>query len=68
MRQNQKEQDLEGVYSLTGDEMLAKLGQQPLLYHPGSTFEYSIATDVLGHVLERIEKKPLDRVLSEQIL
>jgi CubicO group peptidase (beta-lactamase class C family) len=68
VRQSQKDQDLEGVYSLTADEMLAKLGQQPLLYHPGSTFEYSIATDVLGHVLERIEKKPLDRVLSEQVL
>ncbi len=38
--------------------MLAKLGQQPLLYQPGSTFEYSIATDVLGHLLERIEGKP----------
>lgn len=68
VRQSQKDQDLEGVYSLTADEMIARLGQQPLLYHPGSTFEYSIATDVLGHVLERIERKPLDQVISEQVL
>ena len=68
VRRNQRDQDLEGLYSLTGEEMLAKLGQQPLLYQPGSTFEYSIATDVLGHLLERIEGKPLDRVVSEQVL
>ncbi len=68
VRRNQREQDLEGLYSLTGEEMLAKLGQQPLLYQPGSTFEYSIATDVLGHLLERIEGKPLDQILSEQVL
>ena len=68
VRRNQREQDLEGLYSQTGEEMLAKLGQQPLLYQPGSTFEYSIATDVLGHLLERIEGKPLDRILSEQVL
>jgi CubicO group peptidase (beta-lactamase class C family) len=68
IKQNQKDQDLEGVYRLSAEEMLAKLGQQPLAYQPGSTFEYSIATDVLGHVLERIEKKPLDQILSEQVL
>ena len=68
VRKNQREQDLEGLYSLTGPEMLAKLGQQPLLYQPGTTFEYSIATDVLGHMLERIEGKPLDQILAEQVL
>ena len=68
VRRNQREQDLEGLYGLTGPEMLAKLAQQPLLYQPGTTFEYSIATDVLGHMLERIEGKPLDRILAEQVL
>ncbi|MDP4021525.1 serine hydrolase domain-containing protein [Methylobacterium sp. NEAU 140] len=68
VRRNQRDQDLEGLYGLTGEEMLTKLGQQPLLYQPGSTFEYSIATDVLGHLLERIEQKPLDRIVSEQVL
>lgn len=68
VRRNQREQDLEGLYGLTGEEMLGKLGQQPLLYQPGSTFEYSIATDVLGHLLERIEGKTLDRILTEQVL
>ncbi|GJE60927.1 serine hydrolase domain-containing protein [Methylobacterium trifolii] len=68
VRRSQREQDLEGLYGATGEEMLAKLGRQPLLYQPGSTFEYSIATDVLGHLLERIEQKPLDRILSEQVL
>ncbi|WP_162559804.1 serine hydrolase domain-containing protein [Methylobacterium radiodurans] len=68
VRRNQREQNLEGLYDLTGEEMLAKLAQQPLLYQPGSTFEYSIATDVLGHLLERIEGKPLDRIVAEQVL
>ena len=68
VRRSQREQDLEGLYGLTGPEMLARLGQQPLLYQPGSTFEYSIATDVLGHLLERVEGMPLDRILDEQVL
>lgn len=68
IRRSQRDGELEGLYGLTGEEMIQRLARQPLLYQPGSTFEYSIATDVLGHLLERIEGKPLDRIVAEQVL
>ncbi len=46
-------------------ETLAKL---PLGYQPGAKWEYSISTDVLGHLLEVIAKQPLDQILKERIL
>jgi CubicO group peptidase (beta-lactamase class C family) len=50
---------------ITGDEMLKRLGRIPLAYQPGTTFNYSISTDVLGLLLERVAKVPLDRLLKE---
>lgn len=49
-------------------EMLKKLATLPLAFEPGSSFEYSIATDLLGHVIERVTGKPLDRALQELVL
>lgn len=53
---------------ITGDEMLKNLGQIPLAHQPGTVWEYSIAVDVLGLLLERVERKPLDAILSELLL
>lgn len=50
---------------ITGDEMLKSLGQIPLAHQPGTVWEYSIAVDVLGLLLERVEKKPLDAILKQ---
>jgi CubicO group peptidase (beta-lactamase class C family) len=50
---------------ITGDEMLKNLGQIPLAHQPGTVWEYSIATDVLGLLIERVAKKPLDALLKE---
>ena len=35
---------------------------------PERSFEYSIATDLLGHIIERVTKKPLDAALKELVL
>jgi CubicO group peptidase (beta-lactamase class C family) len=40
----------------------------PLLFQPGDEWNYSVATDVLGRVLEVIAGKPLDAVLRERVL
>ncbi|MFX7764386.1 serine hydrolase domain-containing protein, partial [Acinetobacter baumannii] len=40
----------------------------PLMYQPGSTFEYSVSTDILGHVVERVTGKSLDVALDEMVL
>ena len=53
---------------ISGDDMLKALGQIPLAHQPGTFWEYSIAVDVLGLLLERVAKKPLDVILSEMLL
>ncbi len=53
---------------IPGDEMLRRLGQIPLAHQPGTNFHYSISTDVLGLLVERAAKKPLDQVLQEMLL
>jgi len=52
---------------ITGDEMLKRLGAIPLVFQPGTVWHYSIATDVLGLLLERVAKKPLDQLLKDMI-
>jgi CubicO group peptidase (beta-lactamase class C family) len=54
-----------GAVDISGDEMLRRLGEIPLAHQPGTFWEYSISVDVLGLVLERVAKKPLDVVLTE---
>ena len=50
---------------ISGDAMLKNLGQIPLAHQPGTFWEYSIAVDVLGLLVERVAGKPLDAVLQE---
>jgi CubicO group peptidase (beta-lactamase class C family) len=39
----------------------------PLLFQPGSEWNYGVSTDVLGRVVEVASGQPLDRVLKERI-
>ncbi|MCW5623181.1 MAG: beta-lactamase family protein [Burkholderiales bacterium] len=43
------------------------LAQLPLMYEPGTTWEYGHSTDVLGRVVEVAAGKTLDAVLAERI-
>ncbi len=54
-----------GAADLPGDEMLKRLGTIPLLFQPGTTWFYSIATDVLGLLLERVMNMRLDALLQQ---
>ncbi len=47
--------------------MLQQLGTIPLAFQPGTTFHYSIATDVLGLTLERAAGQRLDRLLARDL-
>jgi len=49
------------------DEGLARLGQQPLLFEPGTRWNYSMATDVCGALVERISGVALDEFLRTRI-
>ncbi len=53
---------------ITAEDMLKNLGQVPLAHQPGVFWEYSIATDVLGLLVERVAGKSLDLVLNELLL
>ncbi len=48
-------------------ELIAKLAKLPLNYHPGEDWQYSIATDVVGHLVELISGINLDEFLQERI-
>jgi CubicO group peptidase (beta-lactamase class C family) len=68
LRTKYRELGIDRVDNMTADEMLQKLATLPLAFSPGTSFEYSIATDILGHIIERITKKPLDVALRELVL
>jgi CubicO group peptidase (beta-lactamase class C family) len=68
LRTKYKELGIDRIDTLSTDEMLQKLATLPLAFSPGSSFEYSIATDLLGHIVERITRKPLDAALKELVL
>jgi CubicO group peptidase (beta-lactamase class C family) len=40
----------------------------PLLFEPGTGWNYSVATDVLGRVCEVLTGKPLDEIFTERVL
>ena len=50
------------------DGFVAALGRLPLEFSPGEGWNYSVATDVLGAVVQRLEGKPLDEVFAERVL
>src|SRR6266480_2369620 len=53
--------------NLTMDEFIEQLGKAVLLHQPGTTWDYSLSTDVLGRVVEVVSGKPLGTVLEERI-
>lgn len=48
--------------------MVDALSALPLLFHPGDGWRYSLATDVLGHVVEVISGRSLGDFFQERIL
>jgi CubicO group peptidase (beta-lactamase class C family) len=43
------------------------LGAQPLAYQPGTVFDYSHATAVLGRVIEVVSGEPLDSYIAREV-
>ena len=48
-------------------DMSRKLGELPLLHHPGARFNYSVATDVLGALIEAVSDESLDEFFADRI-
>jgi CubicO group peptidase (beta-lactamase class C family) len=49
------------------DGFVAALADIPLEFSPGTAWNYSVSTDVLGLVVQRVSGLPLDRFLNERI-
>jgi CubicO group peptidase (beta-lactamase class C family) len=49
-------------------EMVERLSEMPLLAQPGAEWNYSVATDVLGHLVSVISGQPFDEFLEQRIL
>ncbi len=49
------------------DQAVAELARLPLEFSPGEAWNYSVSTDVLGAVIQRVSGLPLDRYLAETI-
>jgi CubicO group peptidase (beta-lactamase class C family) len=52
----------------TLQDMVDTLAELPLEFSPGTRWNYSVATDVIGHLIEVISGQRLDAYLRERIL
>jgi CubicO group peptidase (beta-lactamase class C family) len=60
--------DLENIFgALDLEGMVQALGKLPLEFSPGEAWNYSVSTDVVGYLVQKITGKPLDQVLRERI-
>ena len=70
---------LDAIYGLAGADplvdptidlatMCQRWASLPLMFEPGSAWNYSVATDVLGRVLEVITGNSLDQVFADRVL
>ena len=49
-------------------EVVDRFAELPLLFHPGAEWNYSVATDVLGRLVEVASGRRLDEFLRERVL
>ena len=59
---------LDGIDSSGGlQDFVDRLGTVPLEFSPGEAWNYSVATDVLGYLVETISGQPFDAFLKSRI-
>jgi CubicO group peptidase (beta-lactamase class C family) len=61
-----KERDFD-ARNLTPADQVAKMATVPLAYQPGTTWHYSLSSDMLGRVVERASGKRLGEFLQERL-
>ncbi|SFR53368.1 CubicO group peptidase, beta-lactamase class C family [Marinobacter daqiaonensis] len=59
---------LDGGKDLTLDRLVEQLAELPLEFSPGTAWNYSVATDVLGYLVQLLSGQPLDEYFQEHIL
>jgi len=53
--------------NITNAELTERIASLPLMFHPGEKWHYSVATDVVGYLVEVLSDKPLADFLQEKI-
>ncbi len=48
-------------------QFITKLSKLPLAHQPGEVWEYSVAVDVLGRIIEVVSGEPLDQYVAEHV-
>jgi CubicO group peptidase (beta-lactamase class C family) len=56
-----------GLFDLSREAFIEKLAALPLVFQPGDGWRYSMATDVLGCLIEVVAGVTLDRFLEDRI-
>ncbi len=58
-----------GLFARGGDleDFVGRLSDLPLLHQPGTTWHYSVSTDVLGYLVEVVSGQTLDVFFKERI-
>ena len=60
--------DIDGLQpGATLADRMERLAQLPLEFSPGTAWNYSVATDVVGHIVERISGQTLEEFVRERI-
>jgi len=49
-------------------QMVDVLAELPLVFHPGTSWEYSVATDVVARLVEVLADQPFDRFVQARVL
>ncbi len=62
------EHKIDGYRGQSTEEMVQKLAKLPLIAEPGTRWNYSVATDVLGRLVEVVSGQSLGSFLQERIL
>ncbi|GJD49431.1 hypothetical protein OPKNFCMD_2161 [Methylobacterium crusticola] len=68
MKEAYEKADVESLNTdVSNEEFIKRLAAIPLAYEPGTRWEYSVATDVLGLVVEKVAGRRLDVHLAETL-
>jgi CubicO group peptidase (beta-lactamase class C family) len=68
VKQAYRDQDISAQGNLSNAEFAERIARMPLAYHPGSTWDYSNSTDVLGRVIEVASGQTLYQHLKTRLL
>ncbi len=55
-------------WNQTNAELMVKFSQLPLQYHPGTTWDYSMSTDILARIAEIISGVDFDTFIADRIV